>query len=143
MEVCSTAFQTICQQEIFLFKISGAWVNGSVGKSTHACIHTCTQRVAGTLKRALGWDAVPAEESRWIQSPRLSHLYPRLCLLFLKHECVSSKVLCMPFEVQVHDSKVEHKNVQMRMTKVLKEVNPYSAVRKHAILSGLLPEHSL
>lgn len=68
------------------------------------------------MKRAPGWDAVPAEESRWIQSPRLSRLYPRLCLLFLKHECVSSKVPWMLFEVQVHDSKAEHKNVQMRMT---------------------------
>lgn len=51
----------------------------------------------------------------------------------------------MLFEVQVHDSEAEHKNAQMRMTflKVLKEINPYPAVRKHAKLSGLLPEHSL
>lgn len=52
----------------------------------------------------------------------------------------SPEVFWVPSEWQVHDSKAEHKNAQMRMTfiKVLKEVNPCSVEETAHFLSLFL-----
>lgn len=88
MGVYSTAFQTVCQSGFVSFQISGPGSMARWVKHICICIHMHTAS-AGTLKRAPSWDAVPAEDSRWIQSPQTvmaptNSVFIQVCLLFLK-----------------------------------------------------------